>query len=311
MADEEPASQPPSLSRGERRYALTGWGKFFSAGKKASRHSDPELGLGRAPNKAAEAPPGYPRIAALRASDDDLMIYRRFGSLHARVLLYRQDELACLERQLEELDDLHVRDGQIRGLNSGNQHNHFEKHSTRITLLRKIRKKLSAFDSVLLGMKSLTDRPKPSSRQYHSVRRYLQHGPPIHLTETEATDPRWLRYEEAVQKILDDPATAPWLDGPLDPDWTATSHRQLDWYGRVEADHRSWERRMEWKLDDWAIGGGILFWISHITAALGFALIANTVSEANRRPTVDWLLGYWYLTTVSIVVQGILARLYV
>ena len=137
-------------------------------------------------------------------------------------------------------------------------------------------------------MKSLTKRPKPSSWQDRSVRQYLEHGPPIHLPYPESTDPRWPEYEKAVQKILDDPATAPWLDGPLDLDWTEISHRQLNWRGRVEADHTFWGSRLGSKLDNWAIGGGILFWISHITAALGFALIANTVSEANRRPTIDW-----------------------
>ena len=141
---------------------------------------------------------------------------------------------------------------------------------------------------MLLGMKSLMESPRPSSRQYDSVRQYLHHGPPIYLTYPESTDPRWPGYERAVQKILDDPATAPWLDGPLDPDWTETSHRQLDWRGRVEAVHGLWGSRMEWNLDNWVKGSGILFWIFHITAALGFGLIANTVSEANRRPTSDW-----------------------
>ena len=110
----------------------------------------------------------------------------------------------------------------------------------------------------------------------------------IHLTHAEATDPRWLGYYNVVQEILCDPATAPWLDGPLDPNWTETSDQQLDWCRRAEADHVPRGRRMKWKTGNWVIGGGILFRLSHITAALGFALIANTVPETNRRPTINW-----------------------
>lgn len=33
------------------------------------------------------------------------MIYRRFGFLHARVLLQKQDELREMEKQLEAMDD--------------------------------------------------------------------------------------------------------------------------------------------------------------------------------------------------------------
>lgn len=37
-------------------------------------------------------------------SDPSFLMCRRFGFLHSRVLLYRQDEIAQLETQLVELD---------------------------------------------------------------------------------------------------------------------------------------------------------------------------------------------------------------
>ena len=49
-------------------------------------------------------PMGYPRMAAFINSDPSFLMCRRFGFLHSRVLLYRQDELAQLENQLVELD---------------------------------------------------------------------------------------------------------------------------------------------------------------------------------------------------------------
>jgi hypothetical protein len=57
---------------------------------------------------------GYPRLAAFKASDHNFMIYRSFSYLHARCLLYIQDELACLERTLDKLDEAEARDSNIR-----------------------------------------------------------------------------------------------------------------------------------------------------------------------------------------------------
>lgn len=50
-------------------------------------------------------PKGYPQLAAFVNSNQNLLITRKFGYLRSRVLLYRQDELSVLERQLIMLDD--------------------------------------------------------------------------------------------------------------------------------------------------------------------------------------------------------------
>jgi len=39
------------------------------------------------------------------------MLYRRFGFLQARVLLYKQDELRALENRLDRLDKFHAKKG--------------------------------------------------------------------------------------------------------------------------------------------------------------------------------------------------------
>ncbi len=49
-------------------------------------------------------PIGYGAIATIMSSDRDLSIYRRFGVLNARNLLYLQSELMALETRLQELD---------------------------------------------------------------------------------------------------------------------------------------------------------------------------------------------------------------
>lgn len=49
-------------------------------------------------------PEGYPQLAAFLDSDENFMLYRRFGYLQARILLHKQDELRALETKLDTLD---------------------------------------------------------------------------------------------------------------------------------------------------------------------------------------------------------------
>jgi hypothetical protein len=50
-------------------------------------------------------PRGYPNLAAFVDSDERFMIFRRFGYLQSRLLLYKQDELRALEARLDSLDE--------------------------------------------------------------------------------------------------------------------------------------------------------------------------------------------------------------
>lgn len=49
-------------------------------------------------------PLGYPRQAAFADSDESFMLYRRFGNVHARLLLHLQDEIREMEAQLYNMD---------------------------------------------------------------------------------------------------------------------------------------------------------------------------------------------------------------
>jgi hypothetical protein len=51
-----------------------------------------------------QGPNGYPRLATFLDSDDNFMIYRRFGFLQSRLLLEKQDSLRLLEQELDFLD---------------------------------------------------------------------------------------------------------------------------------------------------------------------------------------------------------------
>lgn len=47
---------------------------------------------------------GYPRLAAFLDSDENFMIYRRFGYVFARLILHKQSQLQRLEKHLDDLD---------------------------------------------------------------------------------------------------------------------------------------------------------------------------------------------------------------
>ena len=85
---------------------------------------------------------------------------------------------------------------------------------------------------------------------------------------------QWADYEGAVDELLKDPETAPWLDGPLDQDWSNTIIQQKQWLDHDwrSVDDVSGRYKIKRTLDHMA---GTLFWISHITSALGFVLIYN------------------------------------
>lgn len=58
---------------------------------------------------------GYSRLAAFLDSDENFMIYRRFGYIQSRLLLEKQDELRMLEDKLDILDRemYNQRDGDV------------------------------------------------------------------------------------------------------------------------------------------------------------------------------------------------------
>lgn len=51
-----------------------------------------------------ETPNGFPRLAAFQASEPNFSLYRSFSYLHSRVLLDLQDQITCLEKELDEID---------------------------------------------------------------------------------------------------------------------------------------------------------------------------------------------------------------
>ena len=61
---------------------------------------------------------GYPKVAGFEDCDRTLLIFRKFGWLHVRLLLSLQDELAELETKLKRLDQWEFAEGDYRRLTS-------------------------------------------------------------------------------------------------------------------------------------------------------------------------------------------------
>ncbi|MCJ1228643.1 hypothetical protein MMC12_005304 [Toensbergia leucococca] len=132
--------------------------------------------------KLEACPEGYPNLAAFVDSDENFMLYRRFGFLQARVLLEKQDELRLLEKELDRQDMFTQRRDpnslRTRDLNE-------EKIQRRRKLLQKIEAKFCEYAKVLCAAQQLMAFNKPAEADYVSVERYIHGQQP--LVEEEAS----------------------------------------------------------------------------------------------------------------------------
>lgn len=201
----------------------------------------------------------------------EFMIYRRFSRLHAQVLLQQHDKAKQTATHASH-----------KWLNKKTK-DMFSEFSTFSHGIERIVTTILTIvlpDLFISRLESLRRAPPPGGQ---SIREYLDHGPPVFMNYFEIQDSRWASYESMVEKLLRDPETAYWLDGPLDPEWCESAEEQL----RHKSDRKSpekttWLFKMKRKFYRMAVGCLLLFWISHITAALAFALIARTSTSKNN-----------------------------
>ncbi|KAL8776884.1 MAG: hypothetical protein Q9213_008093 [Squamulea squamosa] len=126
------------------------------------------------------------------------------------------------------------------------------------------------------------------------------------MDRSELKQNSWLEYEAAVRKFLDAPENTGFLNKQLDQCWMEDSHKEAVNGFRQMCTTISCQVRNKIDLS-LGLGIGILFWVTHITAALGFVLIANTSGSENLY-MVEFSLAYWYFSAVGIVVQGCLSN---
>ena len=149
-------------------------------------------------SKLEDFPLGYPRVSYVLDSDDSFMMYRRFGQLHSRVLLHKQDRLREMEEELLALDkrDDRLEDTQLylqcreedemrdedasagadgaggNGSGSGGQR-------SRTELLAAIETTLLEYGKVLVQAKEMQGLNRPTHRDHASVSNYFRNEQPV------------------------------------------------------------------------------------------------------------------------------------
>ncbi|KAK4547221.1 hypothetical protein LTR36_001443 [Oleoguttula mirabilis] len=142
------------------------------------------LAEGRHSQRIDDHPNGYPRLASFMNSDENFLIARRYSLLHTRVMLYRQAELAQLERDLLELDkeDAGEKDRALKGVKFLARG---PRGADRKELIGEIEEKLKQYDDIVMRQREMASLPSASTRNYTSVNNYLYHNAPLSTVDQE------------------------------------------------------------------------------------------------------------------------------
>ena len=131
---------------------------------------------------------GFPRVAAFLDSDASFTIYRRFGFLYARLLLYKQDELTELEEELRDMDKRDWDDASYQDCLKSRTKDDAAKNqpgrSSRKELLQRIEKKTLEYGELLRQSKELVSWNTPSTRDYASVVNWMDTEAPLFEAES-------------------------------------------------------------------------------------------------------------------------------
>ncbi|KAF7944035.1 hypothetical protein EAE96_010445 [Botrytis aclada] len=113
---------------------------------------------------------GYPRLAAVIHSDENFMLYRKFGFLQARLLLYKQDELRELECRLNHKDRYYGKH-EPRLLQS--LENYRATHEENRILMADLEKKYSEYVQLLTYARTIASFDKPRTADLLRLKRYI------------------------------------------------------------------------------------------------------------------------------------------
>ncbi|KAH6712332.1 hypothetical protein BKA61DRAFT_736758 [Leptodontidium sp. MPI-SDFR-AT-0119] len=123
-----------------------------------------------------DCPEGYPRLAAFLDSNENFMLYRRFGFLQSRLLLYKQDELRELEARLDRIDQLDAKRDASLLLSRAKDD---ACGSRRKMLLQEIDVKFKDYASLLVVARDLASFNRPPDRDFRSVKSYFDSQLPL------------------------------------------------------------------------------------------------------------------------------------
>ena len=134
------------------------------------------------------------------------MIYRRFGFLHARILLAKQDEIANLEEELDEMDKNDMRNDQRALQNRAYDESRQHARQTRKKHLARIEAALLSYDKLLLNSQQLVGSNRPTKREHRNVIYFFGHKRPIAEGEED-----YIKHREDLITLRPG-REMPWLD---------------------------------------------------------------------------------------------------
>lgn len=134
------------------------------------------------------------------------MIYRRFGFLHTRLLLQKQNELTEMEKELDYIDTRDKREDVYALQRRMYDERRNLAGETRKQLLGRIEEALLKYDQLLLNSQQLVGANRPTDREHRSVVYFIRHKAP--LAEGEAN---YIWHKDDLMTLRPGRETA-WLD---------------------------------------------------------------------------------------------------
>ncbi|KAL0263432.1 hypothetical protein SLS55_002412 [Diplodia seriata] len=165
--------------------------------------------VGNSPDDIDYHPAGYPKLAAFINSDENFLMCRRYGLLHTRVMLYRQDELRELEAELLGLDAEDAEQNP-QMLNSRARDDRRAGQQRR-ELILKIDEKLKEYDDCVLRARTMAQLPPVTDRNYKSVSQYVNNNGPVVWAEQDTFTER---RQDSVALV--DPKEGSWFDAAIE-----------------------------------------------------------------------------------------------
>ncbi|KAI3325317.1 hypothetical protein HD806DRAFT_492635 [Xylariaceae sp. AK1471] len=153
---------------------------------------------------------GYRRYAQFLSSDDDLLIFRRFGALNARVGLMLQDKVTVLEQRLDKLDEAYS-ERNSDPINNGTLRDDMDDRSL---LMEEISDQLDRYNKFLIQQYNLREYVRAPTRDVQSLRTWHKNHQNMAIDEEEH---RYLTFDQDLIRLRrhDKTPFRHWIDNSL------------------------------------------------------------------------------------------------
>lgn len=140
-------------------------------------------------------------------SDENFLMCRKYGFLHNRVLLYRQDELRELEQELLSMDKAaNKTDDTMLKCRTREERS----SGARRDLINKIDDKLREYNDIVQRTRSFATLQRATQRNYNSVRNWVDHSAPLEQAEASTF------YKDRDFVSIVDAKEGSWFDGRVE-----------------------------------------------------------------------------------------------